>query len=103
MTAVLSHWSKSIPKISSGALPQQEISAQLEAFLETCICGGSFKKGSSPRCPHCQEPLSAQAATHYIEANALGTKKGWRWQANWHETYCIVIEKKEVQDNFKAP
>jgi hypothetical protein len=46
-------------------------------------------------------PLSAQVATQYIEANALGTKKGRRWQGNWHETYCIVLEKREVQDNFK--
>jgi hypothetical protein len=40
-------------------------------------------------------------ATGYIETNAPGTKKGWRWQQNWRETYCIVIEDRVVNDNFK--
>jgi hypothetical protein len=29
------------------------------------------------------------------------TKKGWRWQRNRHDTYCIVIENRLVEDNFK--
>ena len=91
-----------MPKTPSGCAGQQEICVELEKYLKPCCCGGAFKKGSSPRCPHCQKPLSAQVATHYIEANALGTKKGWTWQRNWRETYCIVIEKREVRDNFKS-
>ena len=90
-----------MPKMPPGCPPQQEICVELEEYLEPCACGGVFRKGSSPRCPHCKEPLSAQVATDYIEANPLGTKKGWRWQRNWHETYCIVLEKREVEDNFK--
>jgi hypothetical protein len=41
-------------------------------------------------------------ATAYIEINAPGTKKGWRWQRNWQATYCIVIENRVVNDNFMA-
>jgi len=101
MTAVLSHWYEHMPKIPSGSLPQQEISEEFEQFLKPCSCGGIFKKGSHPRCPHCHQPLSAQVASRYIEANAAGAKKGWWWQRNWHETYCIVIDKREVRDNYK--
>jgi hypothetical protein len=90
-----------MPKMPSGCTPQQEICVELEQYLKPCACGGAFRKGSSPRCPHCNRILSARLATQYIEANALGTKKGWR--SNWHETYCIVIEKREVRDNFKSP
>ena len=101
MTAVLSYWSTKMPKMPPGCLPQQEICAELEQYLESCSCGGAFKKGSYPRCPSCRQPLSAKTASLYIETNAPGTKKGWRWQGNWNETYCIVIEKREVRDNFK--
>jgi hypothetical protein len=58
-------------------------------------------KGAAPRCPHCHDTLSAEFATSYIEANAPGAKKGWRWQRNWSEMYCIVIEDKRVMDNFR--
>jgi hypothetical protein len=101
MTAVLSYWNKQMPKMPSGCPRQQEICAELEQHLEPCFCGGVFRKGSSPRCPHCKMLLSAEVASHYIESNAPGTKKGWQWQRNWHATYCIVIEKREVRDNFK--
>ena len=90
-----------MPKMPPGCLPHQEICVEFERYLEACACGGVFKKGSSPRCPKCQKPLSPRTATHYIEANAAGANKGWRWQANWRETYCIVIEKGEVRDNFR--
>jgi|SRR5580658_366516 hypothetical protein len=62
---------------------------------------GYSKKSLFPRCPQYKHPLSAPIASQYIESNAPGTKKGWRWQVNWHATYCIVIENREVQDNFK--
>jgi len=102
MTAVLSSWSKHKLKIPSDGPPQQEIFVELEQYLEPCACGGVFRKGASPRCPNCKKPLSAMVATRYIETNAAGSKKGWRWQGNWHQTHCIVIEKREVHDNFKA-
>jgi hypothetical protein len=76
MTAVLSYWSKRMPKMPSGCPPQQEICVELEQYLKPCDCGGVFKKGSFPRCFHCNTPLSAPVATHYIEANAPGRKAG---------------------------
>ena len=101
MTAILSYWDKRMPKLPPGCPSQQEICAELEKYMLPCECGGVFKKGASPRCPHCGQTLSAQAATAYVEINAPGTKKGWRWQQNWHDTYCIVIENRVVNDNFK--
>ncbi len=90
-----------MPKLPSGCPSHQEICAELEKHILQCECGGTFRKGSSPRCPHCGEPLSAEVAVTYIEANAPGTKKGWHWQRNWHETYCIIIENRVVYDNFR--
>ena len=40
-------------------------------------------------------------ATEWIEANAPGTKKGWRWQKNWTGLYCILVEERVTQDNWK--
>ena len=104
MTAILSLWNKRMPKLSlgAGAWGQQEIPVELEQYLRPCECGGVFKRGASPRCPHCSQSLSAEAATTYIETNAPGSKQGWRWQRNWHDTYCIVIENRRVNDNFRA-
>src|SRR5437773_12380061 len=72
MTAILSYWDKRMPKLPPGCPSQQEICVELEKYM-----------------------LS------YVEANAPGTKKGWRWQGNWHDTYCMVIENRVVNDNFK--
>lgn len=105
-TSVLMYWSwdrsPNTPKLPSGRPPQQEICANWEPYLLPCKCGGQFKKGASPRCPHCHSPLSAVRATAWIEANALGTKVGWRWQQNWHTTYCIVVDNNMVTDNYKV-
>jgi hypothetical protein len=74
----------------------------MEQYLEPCECGGRFSKGNSPRCPQCGQALSADKATGYIEAQSPGTAKGWRWQGNWRETYCAVINGQSVKDNFKT-
>jgi hypothetical protein len=44
--------------------------------------------------------LSAEVATGYIEKNAPGTSKGWRWQRDWQGTYCIVIEGRRIDNNW---
>lgn len=97
-TAILSGWSRQWPK--DVKCTQAEIAAEMERHLQKCECGGKFTKGNSPRCPLCKEPLSAEKATEYIEAQAPGTKGGWRWQRNWHGLYCAVIENRRVTDNF---
>jgi hypothetical protein len=99
MTAFLSCWSSHIPKEVKLQV-HQNITPDIEPFLQSCRCGGHFKSGTSPRCPHCHAEISAIAATKWIEKNALGTKKGWRWQQNWTETYAIIVENQSVNDNW---
>jgi hypothetical protein len=99
MAAILSLWDKRMPKL--GCPTQQEMCAALQPYLRPCDCGGIFKRGGAPRCPHCREALSPEVATSYIERNAPGTKVGWRWQGNWSGPYCIVIEENKVEDNFR--
>ena len=82
-------------------LPFQKIPLAVEGFLKPCLCGGSFRASAPPRCPHCRSSLSAIAATTYIEKNAAGTAKGWRWQKNWDDLYSIVIENLYVEDWWK--
>jgi hypothetical protein len=77
------------------------ISAELEPMLQPCECGGRFRGNSSPRCPACRKLLSADIATEWIEENAPGTAKGWRWQRNWIGMYAISIESNFVKDNWK--
>ena len=98
MTTILSAWHKQWP--SGVKCTQAEIAPEMEPHLGTCGCGGKFAKGNSPRCPRCKQTLSAEKATDYIESQAPGTKKGWRWQRNWHEIYCAVINHRRVTDNF---
>jgi len=97
--AILSEWDKRLPR-PTNCPGQQEICAAMEAYLLPCECGGSFKKGATPRCLHCKRALSAEVATSYIEANAPGAKNGWRWQRDWSDMYCIVIENNRVLNNF---
>lgn len=99
-TAILSMWDKRFPKLQD-CPGQQEICSAMEPHLEDCDCGGHFKRGSKPRCPWCNEELSAEIAASYIEAKAPGTKSGWKWQRNWSSVYCIVIEGRRVNDNFR--
>lgn len=48
----------------------------MEPFLPLCECGGRYSSDGSPKCPHCNQSLSAQKAADYIEKNAHGTIKG---------------------------
>lgn len=79
-----------------GVIPQQ-----VELLLNDCECGGTFRKGTSPRCPHCNSELSAIAAAKYIEANAPATGDGWRWQQSWEGLYAIIVQDKCIDDNWK--
>jgi hypothetical protein len=72
----------------------------MESRLEPCECGGSFRKGGAPHCPNCDEALSAELAASYIEKNAPGSMKGWRWQKNWKGLYCMVVEGRRVDNNW---
>ena len=74
------------------------IDSKIEPHLAPCACGGHFRANAEPRCPHCNKTLSAEKATAYIEANAPGAAKGWRWQRDWRGFYAIVIEGRRVKD-----
>ena len=100
-TSILSGWCDIIPAGAKLKL-HQVIAETSEPYLEKCECGGNFKRDASPRCPHCNTELSAIAATTYIEKNAPGTQKGWRWQQNWQSIYCIIVEGKSVTNNWKS-
>jgi hypothetical protein len=81
---------------------RQAIYPDMEEQLRACACGGHFRRDASPRCPHCKEPLSAELAAKYIEANAPGAKGGrWRWQRNWVGMYCIVVENRLIKDAYR--
>jgi hypothetical protein len=69
-----------------------------ESRIAPCPCSGRFRSRSSPRCPACHEPLSAEAVTSFVEANAPGTQKGWRWQKSWQGLYCMVVAKPPFQN-----
>jgi hypothetical protein len=57
-----------------------------------------FRACADPRCPACACVLSATKARTYIEANAPGTAKGWRWSQSWSGIYSIVLEENIVND-----
>ena len=99
LTALLDGWK--VPK-GIHMIPHQNITPEIEPHLVLCSCGGFFRSGASPRCPNCQQPLSPIHAADYIERQAEGAKKGWRWQRDWTGLYCIIIEDKVVNDVWKA-
>ncbi len=88
----------------------QVIDEAWEPLLASCPCGGSFRANASPRCPHCNQPLSAEHATAHIEKNSRVIGKGWRWQRNWTGIYCMAVEDpvrpgtlRQVLDPFARP
>lgn len=99
-TALLSEW-----EVPNGVSvpPFAPISEEVESILLPCSCSGAFRSKASPRCPHCHRELSASRAADYIEAQAAGTAKGWRWQRSWDGVYCIIIENRVTRDNWKKP
>jgi hypothetical protein len=78
--------------------PFKRIKKSVEPYLRPCACGGHYTADAAPRCPKCLHPLSATEATSWIEANARGTAKGWRWQRDWEGLYAIVIDGKHIDD-----
>ena len=78
------------------------ITPEAEERVELCVCGGHFRGTAVPRCPRCEEMLSADEAAADIERNAPGTSKGWRWQRSWSGLYAIVIEDRLVNDPWRV-
>lgn len=78
------------------------VRAEIEPYIAPCACGGRFRTDAVPRCPHCHQQLSATEAATYIEGNASGTARGWRWKRDWQGLYAIIIEGREVEDPWDA-
>jgi hypothetical protein len=85
------------PKLDPGT-----ISPEVEPDLLPCPSGGRFRTAAQPRCPNCGDTLDPIRAADYIEPNAPGTVKGWRWQRSWSGIYCIVIEQRVANDPWKS-
>ena len=100
MTAFISAWDKAIP-LAAKLKAHGPINPEAEILLAPCVCGGTFRADASPRCPHCSVPLSADGAAKYIEENASGTSKGWRWQRSWQGLYAIVIEGRSCKGSWR--
>ncbi|MBI2385007.1 MAG: hypothetical protein HYV14_03225 [Elusimicrobia bacterium] len=77
------------------------VTDDMEGRLAPCRCGGKFRASASPRCPDCSKELSPERAAEWIERNAPGTAKGWRWQRSWQGTYALLIDEKLVCDNWQ--
>jgi hypothetical protein len=98
-TALISAWTAHPP--DAPIKFQRAITEDVEPFLLGCSCGGHFRANGAPRCPSCKAALSADAAASYIEANALGTQKGWRWQRDWSGLYCIIVDHRIAKDPWR--
>ena len=79
--------------LTFGPIPEE-----IETRLAACPCGGHFRSAATPRCPSCHAPLDAKAVASFIEANAPGAKKGWKWQRSWNGIYCVVVAKPPVEN-----
>ena len=95
-TVLLDGWSEAAKRVHFRV--QQRMTPDVERLLKLCPCGGAFRASADPKCPHCSRPLSAVVATSYIEKNAPGTAKGWRWDQSWAGVYSIAINEKIVKD-----
>ena len=86
----MSAWRSDIPQ-SANFRAHGPVSAQTESLLASCSCGGRFSITASPRCPLCHTELDAQAVALWIESQAAGAAKGWRWQRSWQGLYAVII------------
>ena len=79
----------------------QAIPPEWESYLKDCVCGGSFRRSAGPRCIYCEKTLSAETAVSHIEKNTVGSPRGWHWQRNWTDTYCLAIEDPKSPGNLR--
>jgi len=92
LLAILNYSNPLVAGLPQASIENEEIDASWEPFLLPCPCGGQFRKGAAPRCPFCNEKLSATHAAGHIEAQALGSGRGWQWQNSWSGLHCMAIE-----------
>ena len=95
-TVLLSGWHTAAQRVKFKI--HQRITSDIEVLLKPCPCGGVFRASADPKCPHCTKSLSDAKATVYIERDAPGTAKGWRWQQSWSGIYSIILNDQLVND-----
>ncbi|HEX7530137.1 MAG TPA: hypothetical protein VF333_03255 [Pyrinomonadaceae bacterium] len=95
-TVLLNGWHPAAQRVKLKI--HQRITSDIEGLLKPCPCGGVFRTSADPKCPHCIRSLSAAKATVYIERDAPGAAKGWRWQQSWSGIYSIILNDKLVND-----
>ena len=102
LTALFDGWSESIP---SGVELKVHgpITVELEPQIRPCECGGRFRRSASPRCPKCKAVIDPVVSAAFIEPNAPGTAKGWRWQRSWSGLYAMIVEDRSVKDPWSTP
>ena len=92
LLAILNYSNPLVAALPHVSIENEEIDKSWEPFLLPCPCGGRFRKGASPRCQYCNEPLSPMHAAGHIEAQAFGSGRGWHWQNSWSGLHCMAIE-----------
>src|SRR6266700_4091727 len=89
MLATLNYGNQTVADFPRLPTQYQQINEEWESLLRPCECGGRFRAGAEPRCPHCRQVLSATYAAGHVEKQSIGAPKGWLWQRNWGGVYCL--------------
>ena len=90
--AVFNYSNPLVAALPASPVECEEMDESWEPFLRSCLCGGQFRKGATPRCPSCNQRLSPTHAAEHIEAQALGAGRSWHWQNNWSGLHCMAME-----------
>ena len=100
-TAILGLWGieKRLGRVPDLVTP---LPPEIEQLLAPCACGGSFRGRAPARCPSCRGPLSPDLAAIWLEAQAPGAEKGWRWQRSWSGLYALILGERVVFDPWTA-
>jgi len=99
MLGILNYSNPSVAGFPPLSIQNAEIDASWEPLLEPCVCGGHFRRGAAPRCPHCLEQLSPVHAAEHIATQTTAAARGWQWQNNWSGIYCMVIDDPSAPGN----
>ncbi len=92
MLATLPFSNREMSALPPSSETHQVIPRDWEPFILPCACGGHFRREASPRCTYCNSVISADLAADHIERNSIGATRGWHWQRNWSDTFCMALE-----------
>jgi len=84
--------------MSTKALPAEvyakcgyELATEAEPFLPACDCGGAFRRGALPRCPHCKAEISRDDVINMLDH--FYSKREWSAATSGKGClqHCVVI------------